>query len=57
MAVIKEAFRGVLNERGELVEGCSNIMAGVSGNKLKKGMGHQFASSFSNISSDKFAWE
>ena len=47
---MKEAFRGALNERGESVKGHGNIAAGVSGNKLEKGMGHQFASGLSNIS-------
>ena len=45
-----EACGGVTDERGELSKSSSNIAVGVSGNKLKKGKSHCFASELSNIS-------
>ena len=48
--VTLEACGGVTNERGELSKCSSNIVAGVSGNELKKGESHRFTSILSDVS-------
>ena len=45
-----EACGGVPNKRGELSEHSSSIVMRVSGNELKKGKGHRFASILPDVS-------
>ena len=50
LAIVLEACRGVPNKRGQLSKRSSDIVTRVSGNKLKEGESHRFASILPDVS-------
>ena len=50
LAIALETCRGVPNKRGQLSKCSSDVVMRVSGDKLKEGESHGFASILSNVS-------